>query len=219
MRPPGEVVARRADPYNRTTMPRLRPISMGLVSISLAFTLACSEPPTKEMNQAQGAIDAARSAGAERYAPDEYKAAAAALERSKQSVTERDYRSALNFALDARERARDAARAGADRMAQARGEAEQALHTVSLARQTLQERVDQAVTARVPERTIAEARTAMTDAGTALQEARSAVERQDYAAARATAAATSKTLNTTIEALNTALEARGARRPVRRTGR
>lgn len=212
-------MARRADPYNRTTMPRLRPVFMGLVSISVACTIACSEPPTKEMNQAQGAIDAARAAGAEQYAPEEYRAAAGALERSKQAVTERDYRQALNFALDARERARDAARAGADRMAQARGDAEQALHTLSVARQALQDRVDQAATARVPERTIADARTALADAGKALQEARSAVDKQDYATARATAIAASGTLNTAIEALNSALDARGARRPARRSTR
>ena len=77
--------------------------------------VACGEPPDKEMHQAQGAIDAARAAGADTYAPDEFKAAVDALARAQDAVAQRDYRLALNNALDSRERAQNAARMGADR--------------------------------------------------------------------------------------------------------
>jgi hypothetical protein len=49
-----------------------------LLATALACA-ACTSPPDKEMNQARGALEAARAAGADRYAPDEYKAAVAAL--------------------------------------------------------------------------------------------------------------------------------------------
>jgi len=57
------------------------------------------------MDQAQGALDAARAAGAERYATAEYQAAATALKNAQDAVAQRDYRLALNHALDSRERA------------------------------------------------------------------------------------------------------------------
>jgi hypothetical protein len=71
---------------------------------------ACAEPPTREISQAQGALDAARAAGAESYARTQFQAADAALKRAHDAVAERDYRQALSSALDAREQARTAAR-------------------------------------------------------------------------------------------------------------
>ena len=85
---------------------------------------ACGDPPNKEMDQAQGAIDAARAAGADRYAAAEYTAATDALKRSQDAVAQRDYRQALNEALDSREHAQNAAREAADTKAQVRGEVE-----------------------------------------------------------------------------------------------
>ncbi len=72
--------------------------------------MACANPPLKEMNQAQAALEAAEAQGAARYAFDEYSAAVEALQRSREAVTRRDYRLALNDALDSRERAQNAAR-------------------------------------------------------------------------------------------------------------
>ena len=81
------------------------------VAIAAALMLsACAEPPNKEVDQAQGAIDAARAAGAEQYAPQELAAAVTALNQSREAVTQGDYRSALSSALDSRERAQDAAK-------------------------------------------------------------------------------------------------------------
>src|SRR3979490_1988429 len=98
---------------------------MGRLVLSLALLAAvagaaCGDPPNKEMDQAQGAIDAARAAGADRYAATEYTAATDALKRSQDAVAQRDYRLALNEALDSREHAQNAAREGADTKAQLR---------------------------------------------------------------------------------------------------
>ena len=45
----------------------MRALSVVLLPLLLLAT-ACSEPPHKELDRAQGAIDAARAAGAEQYA-------------------------------------------------------------------------------------------------------------------------------------------------------
>src|ERR687887_2904186 len=99
-------------------------------SFALAAALtaaACGDPPEKEMQQAQGAIDAARAAGADDYANEELTAAQAALKRANDAVEQHDYRLALNNALDARERAQNAAKQAADGKAVARTEAEHTL--------------------------------------------------------------------------------------------
>ena len=89
--------------------------------------IACASPPHKEMDQAQGAIDAARAAGAERYAPTEYAAAGQALKQANDAVTGRDYRLALNYALESREQAQNAARTAADTKAKLRGGVERSI--------------------------------------------------------------------------------------------
>lgn len=95
------------------------------VSLLAALLLvACGDPPNKEMDQAQGAIDAARAAGADKYATTEYTAATDALKRAQDAVAQRDYRQALNEALDSREHAQNAAREAAETRAQLRGEVE-----------------------------------------------------------------------------------------------
>ncbi|MGH9147869.1 MAG: DUF4398 domain-containing protein, partial [Vicinamibacterales bacterium] len=72
-----------------------------VIAAALLFS-ACAEPPNKEMDQAQGAIDAARAAGADDYANEQLTSAVSALKQSRDAVTQRDYRSALNYALESR---------------------------------------------------------------------------------------------------------------------
>ena len=79
------------------------------------------------MQQAQGAIDAARAAGADAYAHTEFTAAQDALKQAREAAGQHDYQSALNHALDSRERAQNAAKEAADRKATARGDAERAM--------------------------------------------------------------------------------------------
>ena len=88
----------------------------------------CSEPPQKEIDRAQGAIDTARAAGAEQYASAEFAEATGALQQAHDAVTQRDYRLALSRALDASQRAQESARQAADGQARARSDAEVALH-------------------------------------------------------------------------------------------
>ena len=70
--------------------------------------VACGEPPTKEMDLARQTIESARSAQAQRYAPAELTAAQAAMDKSTAAVSNRDFKLALNHALDSHERAKTA---------------------------------------------------------------------------------------------------------------
>ncbi len=91
------------------------------------------DPPNKELQQAQQAIDNARASGAERYAKDEFTASQDALKRAQAAVVARDYRQALNDALDARDRAQTASKDTGDRKVAAKADADHALHNAALA--------------------------------------------------------------------------------------
>jgi hypothetical protein len=199
-------------------MPRLSRVVMRLflAVITCVVVVACSDPPTKEMNQAQGAIDAARAAGAEQYAPEEYRAAVGALQRSHEAVAQKDYRQALNQALDARERAHDAARAGAERMAQVRSEAEQTIAQLTGQLQIARTRLAAGEAAHIATTVIASTQQDLERAQADLQKARSDLTRQNYIAARDTARTALDGVRSTITTLNTTIDARTGHRPARR---
>ena len=116
---------------------------------------ACAEPPAKEMHQAQGAIDAARAAGAEEYAADELKLAVDGLAKYQEAVAARDYRLALAHALDSRERAQNAAKTAVDGRAKARGDAERQLAEAVALVQRAEARLRDTEVAKLPRRTLA----------------------------------------------------------------
>jgi chromosome segregation ATPase len=156
-----------------------------ILVLALACLLAaCGEPPEKEMNQARGAIAAARAAGAEQYAGDEYQAAVAALQKSEDAVTQRDYRQALSYALDSRERAENAAHQAADQKAQARSEAERGIRDLQAAITDLAAHLKIAESARPRRRDLAEVRRTMDNATAVLDNTRAMLAREDYGGAR-----------------------------------
>jgi hypothetical protein len=140
----------------------------------------CGEPPDREMQQALGAIDAARAAGAEEYATEEFRAAQQALERANEAVGLRDYRLALNHALDSRERAQNSAKLAAEGRAAARVEADHALTALAGALAGAQTLLKNAEAARAPARTLAEPRRTLASTERRLQEARTAFEQGAY---------------------------------------
>jgi len=143
---------------------------------------ACGDPPEKEMQQAQGAIDAARAAGADRYAREELGAAQEALTHAREAVDQRDYRLALNHALDSRERALNAAKAAADNKAATRLEADRALNDAAAALRDAQRALQAVDRTRVSADAIAESRRVIDDADRSVQEARAAFDAGDYLA-------------------------------------
>lgn len=146
----------------------------------LLLAAGCSEPPQKEIDQAQTALDLARTAGADKYATVEYTDAAAALQKARVSVDQRDYRQALNYAIESRQRSQDAIKQAADGKARAQRAAEAIVIDISTRASTLQGQVKAAEAARVPASELRNARAAMAAAQTRLQEARTQIGAGNY---------------------------------------
>jgi hypothetical protein len=189
-------------------MSRARAVVLLMVLVSAA----CGEPPDKEMQQAQGAIDAARAAGADVYAREEFSAAVDALKRAEEAATLRDYRLALNHALDSRERAQNAAKLAADGKAAARVDADRRTIEAGQTLAALQARLKSPETSRLPARALAGPRRTIADAERLVQEARSALDRGDYAKASASAASANTALKGAARDLDAAAAAAGRRR-------
>ena len=152
-----------------------------LALIITILSASCAEPPNKEMNQAQGAIDAARAAGADRFAAAEFTAATDALKKSEEAVSARDYRQALNHAIDSRERAQHAAKMAVDGRADARGQAERAIAEVATLLSRAQTQLKDPDLARLNARVLRAPRATVAAAERKVQEARSALKAENYA--------------------------------------
>jgi hypothetical protein len=161
-------------------MSPFRRVLLGLAVAAAMTCAACGDPPDKEIQQAQAAIDTARTAGADRFARAEFSAAEDALKRAHEAVAQRDYRQALNNALDARERAQAAAKEAADRKTVARADAEHALTDADAALHEARARLKTAEAAHAPAKTLAMARKSIADGETAMQEAHTTFDAGDY---------------------------------------
>ena len=178
-----------------------------LALILAILSSGCAEPPNKEMNQAQGAIDAARAAGADKFAAPEFTAAVDALKRSEDAVAAGDYRQALSHAIDSRERAQNAAKMAVDGRADARGQAERAIAEVATLLNRAQEELKAPELARATR--LRPARAVVTETEKALQEARTALKTEDYAGVTAALQGVTAKLQAALSEIDNA----GAPRP------
>jgi hypothetical protein len=195
----------------------MRRLSAMLCTVFCAIVLSgCSEPPQREINRAQGAIDAARSAGAEQYAPEALAAATSALQQSREAVDQRDYRLALSRAVDAYDRAQEAARLAADSKARARTDAETAINAANVALQQLETHLKAAEAAHVPLRDVAQARRTAKDAAATLQKARALLSGGNYLEAVTSVNGLQAPIRAQIAAVEQATAARTNRRPPRK---
>jgi len=190
----------------RRVMPSVAVVAAlaALTALVALTSVACGDPPDKEIQQAQGALDTARAAGADQYATTEYTAAQEALKRANEAVEQRDYRLALNYALDARERAQNAAKEAADQKTTARSEAERVLLDAMTALTDAHTRLRAAETAHAPPKLLSSARHVITDGEDTVQKARAAFDRQDYLATKTTMAGTTERLKATSKELEAA---------------
>ena len=194
----------------------MRRVVFGAAALSvLLLFAACSAPPQKEIDLAQGALDAARAAGAEQYAPQSFAAATSAMQQTREAVEQRDYRLALSRAIDAKERALEAATEAADGKARARGEADAAIAAVVTALRQLEAALESAEASRLPAKEAQGARAAGKTAEAALQKARAALERGDYLDATAATRGVSEGITKEISAVTEAVQKAPAR-PSRR---
>jgi hypothetical protein len=189
---------------------------VAMVAISaVLLTPACSAPPQKEIDRAQGAIEAARAAGAEQYAREPFAAATSAMQQTHDAVEQRDYRLALSRAIDANDRALEAAREAANGKARARGDAEAAIARASTAIRQLDAVLKAAHPPRISGREVEASRRVRADAERGLQEARAAVAAEDYLKAMEATKGMVERITAETETLSEALDpktARGTRR-------
>jgi len=164
----------------------LRARLLTALCLALFVTIGCGgEPPDKEMQQAQGALDAARAAGADKYATEEFSAATLALTNAKEAVDQRDYRLALNHALDSRERAQNAAKMAADQKAATRSDAERLLAEVTTEIAVTSAKLQSAESTHQAAALTAQLAAAIAAARQATDEAGKALASQDYLQAKA----------------------------------
>lgn len=192
-------------------MPRVA--SAAFCALLVSFTIACAEPPSKEMNQAQGAIDAARAAGAPEYAADEFNAAVEALARAEDAVDQSDYRLALNHAIDSRERAQGAVKLAVEGRALARGAAERAVAEVSALVGRARARLGDPEVTRLPRGSLAEPVAQIESAEESLQEARSALDADEYQEAIDATEGVASRVQGALRAIDLAAAAPVGRRP------
>jgi len=159
--------------------PRARAATWLCALLALCGAAAgCAEPPNKEIDQAQAAIEVAVSAGAERFAATDLAGARTALTQARDAVGQREYKLALAHAIDSRERAQTASRAASDARAVLKRETQAALASVMSLEARAQRLIDTAASG--PARTRARrARAAHVRLTASLQEARALVEAGD----------------------------------------
>jgi Domain of unknown function (DUF4398) len=151
-----------------------------IVGFLMVAAVACSGPPQKEIDQAQSALDQARAAGADKFAASEYAAAAVSLQKAHESVDQRDYRQALNYAIDSRQRAQEATKLAPEGKTRAHDAAVGEYDRTAARANDLQSRLREADAARVPSRELQDIRTALANARTALQEASTMITAGNY---------------------------------------
>jgi hypothetical protein len=134
----------------------MRRILALVVPLALA---GCDQPPTKEIAAAEAQIEQARQAGAERFVPDRWRDAEAALGAARAKVQQKDYRGALSAANDAADKGRAAVQAVAAARANAKGAAELALREISVFLEEADQVRQEAVAAKVPDEAFAEVQT------------------------------------------------------------
>lgn len=84
-------------------------IALVLAVLAVSLYIGCAKPPTEEIDAAKAAIESAKLAGAEEYAPDELKAATDKLAEAEEKVNMKDYEAAKSLAKEAEEKAKLAA--------------------------------------------------------------------------------------------------------------
>jgi hypothetical protein len=151
-----------------------------VVILALLAAGCGDDPPNREIQQAQQAIDIAHKLDADRYSTDEFKAAQDALTRARADVVARDYRQALNDAIDARDRAQTAAKDTVDKKDVMKVDVDRSLHDAALAIVDARAKLRTAEAAHRPARIVIPMRRAVADAEMRVQEARTAFDKGDY---------------------------------------
>jgi hypothetical protein len=153
---------------------------MLILTVLLLVSTGCSAPPQKEIDQAQAVLESARTAGADKFAPEEYTAAAAGLQKARAAVEQRDYNQALSFAIDARQRAQNAIRQAPEGKKRAQRAVEALYGEIATRANRLQALVRTAEAGHAKAKDLREPRATLAEARKTLQEASAAITLGNY---------------------------------------
>jgi hypothetical protein len=173
----------------------------------------CADPPTKEIDQAQAAIEVAVSGGADRFAEADLAAARTALVQARDSVSQREYKLALGHALDSRERAQTATRRAAEARDALKRDTQASLAEV-LALQARAQRLIATAGSGAARARARRARPGHARLTTRVQEARALVAGGDDVKAAAVLPALKMDLTSLVEELEGAPAAQSSRKPL-----
>ena len=190
-------------------------VALGFALILLVTTFAaCAAPPNREIADAQEAIKAAKTAGAETYASGPYTAAAEAYRKANEAVMAGDYRMALNRALESREHAQTAARSAAEGRVEAHDKAQRQMTDTSTELLRITAQLDAAEKARSISRTmVRDVRQALALINADVQKADAAMKSEDYKAAQDILRGAKTRLDAVIADIESAGKTQRARRP------
>jgi len=151
-----------------------------LGSLGCALLLsACDQPPAKEIAAAEAALAQARTAQADAYAPEQWKAAELALTQARLKVEAKDYRGALSSAMDAGEKARSAAQAVASSKVLIKGAAQMAQAELQAALEEVAAVREEAAKAKVPAQVFVELEARALEATQALGALANSLEKEE----------------------------------------
>jgi len=106
-------------------------LSVGLILCLALVAVSCAKPPTQELDAAQAALDAAKTAEADIYAPDTYRSAKTTLDDARAKVDQKDYEGAKASAVQAKELAGQASSQADTNKRQTRDEAQALVNRLS----------------------------------------------------------------------------------------
>lgn len=149
---------------------------------------ACDQPPNKEIAAAEVQINNAREAGAERFVPDRWREAQAALATARAKVQEKDYRAALSAANDAAEKGRLAAQGVATAKAHAVRAAELSQREIGIFLEEIEQARQEALVAKVPDEAFVELDPRLTDVREGVQRVSDTLAKGDVLEAQKAAA-------------------------------
>lgn len=166
----------------------LAPVFMGLFAVA-GLTGCGGDPPQADLDAATAALNAARSAGAEKYASGELSSAQSAYDDAKAAFTAeaekmfKDWAAVTPKLADAKNKADRAASAATQAKGRAKTGAESAIAAASTAVQAARASLDAAPAGKGTEGDIEQLRSSLDAADADLNTARSSVSREDFASA------------------------------------
>jgi len=178
---------------------KMRVYSTLLAIAGLMLLVGCGgDPPTADLNAAKQALDEARAAGAEKFAPSEYAAAQSVYNQAESAVnTEKEklfknFDQAVQLITDAKNKAGAAKSATMMAKGKAKSSAEGVIADAASAVQKAQTSLENAPSGKGTEGDIEQLRSDLNGANADLSAARSAVASENFETANSKAAAAKK---------------------------